>query len=50
LETRLSSASIEPLIDLLAYLEPKLWPKKTVVLKIPKTAEKAWVSHWRHFC
>ena len=34
LETRWS-ASIEPLIDLLACLEQKLWPKNPVVLKIP---------------
>jgi len=27
LETRWSLASIEPLLDLLACLEPKLWPK-----------------------
>jgi len=33
--------SIEPLIDLLACLEQKLWPKNPVVLKVPKTAEKA---------
>jgi len=26
LETRLSSESLDPLIDFLAYLEPKLWP------------------------
>jgi len=31
-------------------LEPKLCPKNHVVLKIPKTAEKTWVSHWRHLC
>ena len=28
LKTRWSSASIEPLLDFLACLEPKLWPKK----------------------
>ena len=44
LETRRPSASLEPLIDLLACLEPKLWPKNPVV---HKTAEKAWVSLWR---
>jgi len=30
LETRSKSASIEPLIDLLAYLKPKLWLKNPV--------------------
>jgi len=43
LETRWSSVSIEPLIVLLACLEPKLWPKHPVVHKSPKTA---WVYHW----
>jgi len=28
----------------------KVMAQKPVVLKIPKTVEKAWVSHWRHFC
>jgi len=28
----------------------KVMAQNPVVLKIPKTAEKAWVSHWRHFC
>jgi len=28
LGTRQSFATLEPLIDLLAYLEPELWPKK----------------------
>jgi len=32
---------MEALIDLLACLEQKLWPKNPVVLKISKTAEKA---------
>jgi len=49
LETKQSSASIKPFIDILACVEQKLWPKNPVVLKFPKTAEKARVSHWRHF-
>jgi len=34
LETRLRSASSEPLIDFLAYLEPKLWHKIQKLVKI----------------
>jgi len=47
LETRWSAASIEPLIDLLACLEPKLWPKNPSLPQNQKIAEKASVSHWR---
>jgi len=47
LEFKRSSASIELLIDLLACLEPELWPKTSVVHKNPKTAEKAWVYRRR---
>ena len=39
-----SSASIEPLIDFLECLEPKLWPQNSVVHKNQKSA---WVSHRR---
>jgi len=40
LETRRSATSTEPLIDLLACLEPKLWPKKkTFYAKIRKCIE-----------
>ena len=41
LETRRSSASIEPLNDLLACLEPELWPNKLIVPQNQKHAEKA---------
>jgi len=34
LETRLPSESLEPSIDFLAYLEPKLWLKNKKVAKI----------------
>jgi len=34
LESRLSSESLEPLIGLLAYLEPKLWPKDQKLVRI----------------
>ena len=44
LETRRSSASLEPFIDLLACPEPELWPKNPILHKNPKMAEKAWVS------
>ena len=47
LETRQLSASIEPLLDLLACLEPKLWPKNPILPPNQKIAENAWVSHWR---
>jgi len=40
LETKRSSASSEPLIDLLAYLEPELWPKNPVLHKIQKLQKK----------
>ena len=33
-ETRPKSASLEPLNDFLAYLQPKSWPKKTKLVKI----------------
>jgi len=33
LETRLQSMSLESLIGLLAYLEPKLWLKKPILDK-----------------
>jgi len=36
LETTRSPASIEPLLDLLACLEPKLWPKTAFCPKIRK--------------
>jgi len=45
LETRGAYASLELLIDLLAYLEPELWPKNPSLHKKPKIAEKARVSH-----
>jgi len=32
-ETKLSSASLKPLIDLLAYLEPELWLKNNISYK-----------------
>jgi len=32
---------LEPLIDLLAYLEPELWPYNPVVHKNRKIVEKA---------
>ena len=38
-ETRRSAASIEPLIDLLACLEPKSWPKKPILPPNQKIAE-----------
>ena len=44
LETTQSPASIEPLLNLLACLEPKLWPKNPI---LPPKSENAWVSHWR---
>ena len=36
LESKISSESLEPLIDFLAYLEPKLWQKKQFLAKIKK--------------
>jgi len=33
-ETRLSSKSLEPLIDFLAYLQPKLWITNQKVVRI----------------
>jgi len=47
LETRRSSTSLVPPTDLPARLEPDLWSKSPVLHKNPKTAVKAWVSHWR---
>jgi len=41
LKTRLKSASIEPLIYLLAHLYPKLWAKNPVFGLIPNFSEKA---------
>jgi len=41
---RPKSASIEPLIDLLAYLQPKLWVKNPVFGKIQKVSKKAYFS------
>jgi len=38
-ETKRSNASIEPLIDLVACLEPKLWPKNPIVTQNQKIAE-----------
>ena len=46
LGTTQSLASIEPLLDLLACLEPKLWPKNSILPQNQKIAENAWVSHW----
>jgi len=40
-ETRRSAASIEPLIDLPACLEPKLWPKDPIFPQNQKIAENA---------
>jgi len=40
-ETKRSNASIEPLIDLVACLEPKLWPKNPIVTQNQKIAENA---------
>jgi len=39
LETRLTFASLEPLIDFLANLEPELWPKKPIFHKNKKLQE-----------
>ena len=36
-----SPASIEPLLDLLACLEPKLWPKNPILPQNQKIAENA---------
>jgi len=36
LESRLKSAFLEPLVDLRAYLEPKLWLKNPVLTKLKK--------------
>jgi len=44
LKTRPKSASIEPLIDLLAYLKPKLWVKNPVFGKSQKVSRKAYFS------
>jgi len=44
LETKWSPASIKSLIDLLACLERKLWPKNPI---LPPKSENAWVAHWR---
>ena len=44
LETRHFSASIDPLLDLLACLEPKLWPKNPI---LPQKSKNAWASHSR---
>jgi len=41
LETIQSAAFIEPLLDLLACLEPKLWPKKTFYPNIRKLQKNA---------
>jgi len=41
LETRQFSASIEPLLDLLACLGPKLWPKNPIFPQNQKIAENA---------
>ena len=41
LKTRSKSASIQPLIDLIRYLQPKLWVKKTVFDLIQNFSEKA---------
>ena len=41
LETRRSAASIESLIDILACLQPKLWPKKNILPHNQKIAENA---------
>ena len=47
IETEWSSAPIEPLIDLVTWLEPKLWSKNSILNQNQKIAEKAWVSYWR---
>ena len=47
LETRWSPASIEPLLDLLACLELKFWPKNPILPPNSEKSENAWVSHWR---
>jgi len=41
LKTRQLSASIETLLDLLACLEPKLWPKNPILPQNQKIAENA---------
>ena len=47
LETRWSPSSTQPMLDLLACLGPKLWPKNPILPQNQKIAENAWVSHWR---
>ena len=52
LETKQSAASIEPLIDLLAYLELKLLPKNPIVpqnlvVRTKKKALEIWVRGFR---
>ena len=47
LKTRWSPALIEPLLDLLACLEPKLWPKNPILPPKSENCRNAWVSHWR---
>ena len=44
LKTRPKSESIEPLTDLLAYVQPKLWVKNPVFGKIQKVSKKAYSS------
>jgi len=44
LKTRSKFASIEPLIDLLAYLQPKLCVKNPVFGKIQKVSKKAYFT------
>ena len=46
-ETTRSPVSIEPLLDLLACLKPKLWPKNPILPPNSEKSENAWVSHWR---
>jgi len=41
LKTSSKSAPVEPLIDLLAYLQPKLWVKPPVFGQIKNVSEKA---------
>ena len=44
LETWPKSTSLEPLIDLLAYLKAKLWLRNPVFDKIQKRSQKVWFA------
>jgi len=40
LETRPKSASLEPFADLLAYMDPEVWLKNSILTKFKKLQEK----------